>query len=49
MKHISKRNYEIMRNEYMSWVTFVKFITLGMVDLTDAMNEVLSEFTVDDL
>ena len=49
MKYISKRNYEITRNQYLSWVKFIRFITFGKVDLTEAMEEVLSEFVVLDL
>ena len=43
---ITKEMYDIEKAQYQSWVSIIKFLTFGKVDLTEQMNEILSEFVV---
>ena len=49
MKLMSKKQYELERMEYESWVALIKFITFGKLDLSDAVDEIFKDVVIVDI
>lgn len=48
MKLMSRKQYEMERADYESWVAIIKFLTFGKVDWSDVLEEIFEDVVIID-